>query len=77
MIDIQNCSVKKPNLEHQELPFEVFGHPQQVLEALQQWLRRGRWPDDDDDPPPCPADVVPRPRAGGGPAFAPAEPAWA
>ena len=32
MIDIQNCSDRKPNLEHQELPFEVFGHPQQVLE---------------------------------------------
>ena len=32
MINIQNCSDRKPNLEHQELPFEVFGHPQQVLE---------------------------------------------
>jgi len=32
MIDIQNCSDRKPNREHQRVPFEVFGHPQQVLE---------------------------------------------
>jgi hypothetical protein len=39
--------------------------------TIKRWFREGRSDDDDDDPPPCPAYAAPRPKAGGGEAYAP------